>query len=45
MYISIILLVSKVLYSTKNHKHTHLILAENSLEIFPKHKGCFFISE
>ena len=51
LWISIILLVSKTLQSTKK-SYTHpfnpvsfVLLAEKSPDIFPKHKGYFVISE
>ena len=52
LWISIILLVSKALYSTKklfippfNPVFFFMLLAEKCPEIFPKHKGYFFVSE
>ena len=51
LWISILLLVSRALKSTENlHTDTFnpvifMLLAEKFPEIFPKHKGYFFISE
>ena len=51
IYISNITNTKSPIINQKNHINTHLILVflmlltEKSLEIFSKHRGCFFISE